>query len=103
MEEKKDEKKDAKKEEEIAKITLYADGESVDFYVLEETRINGMNYLLVTDSEEEEDGECYVLKDTSRDDEEEAVYEFVENEAELDYMFKIFTELLGDEDVEIVK
>lgn len=85
------------------KITLYADGESVDFYVLEETRINGMNYLLVTDSDEEEDGECYVLKDVSRDDEEEAVYEFVENEAEMDYMFRIFTELLGDEDVEIVK
>ena len=40
------------------KITLQTDnGESVDFYVLEETRINGMNYLLVTDSEEEEDGE----------------------------------------------
>lgn len=85
------------------KITLYADGDSVDFYVLEETRINGMNYLLVTDSDEEEDGECYVLKDVSRDDEEEAVYEFVENEAEMDYMFRIFTELLGDEDVEIVK
>ncbi|MDO4326100.1 MAG: DUF1292 domain-containing protein [bacterium] len=85
------------------KITLYADGESVDFYVLEETRINGMNYLLVTDSDEEEDGECYVLKDVSRDDEEEAVYEFVENEAEMDYMFRIFTELLSDEDMEIVK
>ena len=39
------------------KITLQTDtGESVDFYVLEETRINGMNYLLETDSEEEEDG-----------------------------------------------
>ena len=49
------------------KITLQTDtGESVDFYVLEETRINGMNYLLVTDSEEEEDGECYILKDVSK-------------------------------------
>ena len=48
------------------KITLQTDtGEAVDFYVLEETRINGMNYLLVTDSEEEEDGECYILKDVS--------------------------------------
>ena len=49
------------------KITLQTDtGEAVDFYVLEETRINGMNYLLVTDSEEEEDGECYILKDVSK-------------------------------------
>ena len=39
------------------KITLQTDtGEAVDFFVLEETRINGMNYLLVTDSDEEEDG-----------------------------------------------
>ena len=48
------------------KITLQTDnGEAVDFYVLEETRINGMNYLMVTDSNEGEDGECYVLKDVS--------------------------------------
>ena len=33
------------------------------FYVLEETRINGTNYLLVTDSEEDdEEGECYIFK-----------------------------------------
>ena len=32
------------------KITLVTDdGGAVDFYVLEETRINGMSYLLVTD------------------------------------------------------
>ena len=32
-------------------ITLETgDGERVDFYVLEETRISGMNYLLVTAS-----------------------------------------------------
>ena len=49
------------------KITLQTDtGEAVDFYVLEETRINGMNYLLVTDSEDEdEDGECYIFMATA--------------------------------------
>lgn len=87
------------------KITLMTDaGEEVDFFVLEETRINGMNYLLVTDSEEDdEDGECYVLKDLSKPEEEEAVYEFVEDDDELDYMFKIFTELMEDMNVEIKK
>ena len=87
------------------KILMVTDtGEEVEFYVLEETRINGMNYLLVTDSEEDDDeGECYVLKDVSKADEEEAVYEFVEDDDEIDYLFKIFTELMKDMDVEIKK
>lgn len=86
------------------KITLRSDqGELVDFYVLEETRINGMDYLLVTDSKEDEDGECYVLKDMSDSSDSEAVYEFVENEDELDYVYRIFTELLEDMDVELQK
>ncbi len=91
--------------EQEEKITLQTDdGESVDFYVLEETRINGMNYLMVTDAEDEdEEGECYILKDVSGADESEAVYEFVENDDELDYLFKIFTELLSDMEVEIRK
>lgn len=84
-------------------ITLETDeGESVDFYVLEETRINGMSYLLVTDTEDE-DGECYILKDKSKAEEEEAVYEFVEDDDEIDYLFKIFTELMEDMDVELEK
>lgn len=73
------------------KITLQTeDGEFVDFYVLEETRINGMNYLMVTDSEDdEEDGECYILKDVSKAEDSDAVYEFVENDDELDYLYRI--------------
>ena len=86
------------------KITLQTDtGEAVDFFVLEETRINGMNYLLVTDSEEEEDGECYILNDVSKAEDSEAVYEFVENDDEMDYLFKIFTELMEDMEVELQK
>lgn len=86
------------------KITLTAEGnETVDFFVLEETRINGMNYLLVTDSQDDEDGECYILKDLSGAEDAEAVYEFVENDAEIDYLLNIFTELMEDMDVEIEK
>ena len=86
-------------------ITLETDdGEKVDFYVLEETRINGMNYLLVTDAEEDdEEGECYILKDKSRAEDAEAVYEFVEDDDEIDYLFKIFTELIDDMDVDLEK
>lgn len=87
------------------KITLETDtGELVDFYVLEETRINGMNYLMVTDSEEDdEEGECYILKDVSKAEDSDAIYEFVENDDELDYLYRIFTELLEDMEVEIQK
>ena len=49
---------------------LTDDGGMVDFFVLEETRINGENYLLVTDSGEEEDCDFYILKDISRPEDE---------------------------------
>lgn len=84
------------------KITMVTDSdETVDFYVLEETRISGVNYLLVTDAEEEdEDGECYILKDLSEAEAAEAVYEFVEDDQEIDDLYKIFSELLEDVDIE---
>ena len=86
------------------KITMTADsGESVDFYVLEETRIGGTDYLLVTDEMDDEDGEFYILKDLYGAEDDQAVYEFVENDEELDYLYRIFSELLNDADVEIEK
>ena len=86
-------------------ITLETeDGERVDFYVLEETRINGTNYLLVTDSEEDdEEGECYILKDQSKAEDADALYEFVEDDEEMDYLYKIFAELMDDMDVDLEK
>ena len=85
-------------------ITLVTDsGESVDFYVLEETRINARSYLLVTDAPEGEDGECYILKDMSGQQDAEAVYEFVEDDRELDGLMGVFEELLSDADVELEK
>ena len=87
------------------KITLVTDdGGAVDFYVLEETRINGMSYLLVTDAaDDDEEGECYILKDLSESDDADALYEFVEDDNEIDHLFKIFSELLEDADVDIEK
>ena len=40
----------------MERITFKPDGEDaeVDFYVLEQTTIGGVNYILVTDAEEEE-------------------------------------------------
>ena len=38
--------------------------ENEEFFVLEQTKLNGVSYILVTDSEED-DAECWILKDTS--------------------------------------
>lgn len=80
---------------------LTDDGSMVDFFVLEETRINGKNYLMVTDSQEEEDGECYILKDISRPEDSEAIYEFVEDDEELDFLYRIFLELVSDMEIDL--
>ena len=87
----------------MEKLTFVTeDQESVDFYIIEETRVNGINYLLVNESEDEEDeeAEAYILKDTSKAEDTEAVYEFVESEEELDAVSRIFAELLEDMDLE---
>ena len=76
------------------------DNEVVDFYILEETRINGINYILVTDSEDDEEAEAYILKDTSSEESIEASYEFVEDNNELSAVGKVFEELLEDIDLE---
>ena len=38
------------------------DGEQIQFYVVEQTRVNGKDYILVTETEDEE-AEAYILKD----------------------------------------
>ena len=62
---------------------LTDDNEKVSFYVLEETRVNGMNYLLVSE-QDSLDAECYILKDVSSQESAEAAYEFVEDDDELE-------------------
>ena len=84
------------------KIFFCPDGETeaVGFFVLEETRISGMDYILVADTLEG-DGNCYILKDVSEAESPEAVYEMVENSSELDYLMGIFSQLLDDVDIEL--
>ena len=75
-------------------------GECLEFYVLEQTRINNRDYLLVT-VDEDGDSDAFVLKDLSEDTEKEAVYEIVEEEAELEAIAKVFSEMLEDVDIEL--
>ncbi|WP_274970816.1 DUF1292 domain-containing protein [Lachnoanaerobaculum orale] len=78
---------------------LSEDGENIKLSVLEETKINGISYILVTDSFEGEDGECYIMKDISNGDSEDANYIFVEDENELDVVFEIFEKMMDDIDI----
>lgn len=85
----------------MERITFKMDGENaiVDFYVLEQTTIGGVNYILVTDAEEEEDGEAYILKASPEADGDEQVYCMVENEAELAAVAGVFENMLDDIDL----
>lgn len=84
-------------------IITFDDDEEVEFFVLEQAQLMGVNYYLVAPSEEEnEEDECYVLKEnTNENDDEFGMYEFVEDEKELEVLFPIFEELLEDSDMEV--
>lgn len=83
------------------KFNISETGEEVEFYIVDETRINNRNYLLVTESddESEEETDAYILKDVSDASDTEAVYEIVEDDDELDYVSRIFSEMLDDVDI----
>lgn len=85
----------------LEKITFNPEGQDpVEFFVLEQTRINGVNYILVTDFEEG-DGEALILKDISKDGEEESVFTIVSDDDELAALAGVFENML--EDVEFVQ
>ncbi|HBA62907.1 MAG TPA: DUF1292 domain-containing protein [Lachnospiraceae bacterium] len=75
-------------------------GETVDFFVLEQTKISGCTYILVTDSEED-DAQCLILKDKSNAQDRESLYEIVDDDEELAAVSKVFEELLEDVDIEM--
>ena len=85
----------------MEKITFVPDGEeAVEFYVLEQTTIAGVNYILVTDAEEDEEGEAYILKDVSDSESDERVYNMLEDEKEFDAVAAVFENML--EDIELI-
>ncbi len=69
--------------------------ESVEFYVLEQTRIGGIDYILVTDTVEE-DAEALILRDMSQPGEEQALYEIVTDDEELSAVAAVFENMLDD-------
>ena len=83
----------------LEKITFRPEVEEpVEFYVLEQTRIGGHNYILVTDVEEG-DGDALILKDMSQDGEEESIYDVVSDDEELEAVSGVFADMLEDIDL----
>ena len=81
-------------------------GEERDFYVLEQTTLNGFHYLLVEDGSadpEDEEVEVLIMKGVAdaAGDEEWAAYELVEDEEELIAVFKVFEQLMDDINFEV--
>lgn len=89
-------------QEEVQKVSFTDEnGEEILFYVLEQTRIGAVNYLLVTDSLTEEEAEALILKETGMSEDEDLVYDIVEDDTELAAISKVFGELLEDIDIEM--
>ena len=73
-------------------------GESMELYVLETTRLQGIDYYLASDVEQG-DGNCYILKELPARDGEDPLYEIVSDEGLLDYLASIFGEQMDDADI----
>lgn len=84
----------------VEKISFKPNGEEeVEFYVLEQVRLNGYNYLLVTE-DAEGDGIGYIMKDVAGAEDKESVYVMVEDDVEMDAVAEMFEDMLDD--VELV-
>ncbi len=79
------------------KITMTADGEELTFYIVEQTTLGNINYLLVTDSEDEE-AEAFIMKEVGAET-EDAFYSFVEDDVEFEAIARVFEELLENVDL----
>jgi hypothetical protein len=83
------------------KIVFYTDTDEVEFYVIEQTRINDVNYILVADSMDDE-AEALILKETvNEEDAEDVTYSEIEDDVELEAIYRVFSEILDDIDIEM--
>ena len=86
------------KEEKLIFTTV--DDEKIEFEIIEQTIINGNNYLLVCDSDAPEDeADAYILREKKNEDganDTEVIYDEVVDDIELQAVAKVFVELLDD-------
>ncbi len=73
--------------------------ECVEFYVVEQTTIRNINYLMVT-VDEEGDSDAFILKELPGDDDSDTTYQMVDDDKELEAIAKVFAELMEDVDLQ---
>ncbi len=88
----------------MEKIILDSEeGEEISFFVIDETKLNGVQYLLVSeqdpDNSEDEEGDATIMKCVTEEG-DDCVYEFVTDDAEWDAVISVFSELLDEVDIE---
>lgn len=86
----------------MKKLQFMPEGEThpVGFFVLEETKLAGKQYLLVTDSEDG-DGEALILRSDPEDTDPDSTYEIVEDEKELSAVLLLMRDSLEELGIEI--
>ena len=84
------------------------DGDNEELNVLWQTRLSGVNYLLVSDAEiedlEDDDAtvDVFIIKEEEvSEDGEDVLYKIVEDEKEILTVSKVFEEMMDDVDFEI--
>ena len=70
--------------------------ESVEFFVLEQTKLSGNQYLLVSDVEEGDENALILKEIATGEEKKENVYEVVEDDMELGAVAAVFESLLED-------
>lgn len=84
----------------MEKIAFALEGEETAwFYVLEQTKVGGRHYILVTE-EEKGDSDAFILKEISEGKDTESIYEIVEDDTELSAVAAVFENLLEDIEIE---
>lgn len=80
----------------MEKITFTLDtNETAELFVLEQTKLFGNSYILVTE-EEEGDAEAMILKEIAGSKNGDITYEIIEDETELRAVADVFENLLED-------
>ncbi len=83
------------------KIVFDTEDGEIEFFVIEQTMLGGVNYILVTDDIDGEEADFLILKETGSEDDEYVSYDIIENDEELKSLIAIFNELVDDFDLEV--
>lgn len=83
-------------------IVLKGDNnDDIKVRVIEQTVVNNATYLLVEDLNDNDDLSCFILKDTSNSNDEDANYTILDNDDEFDKLAEIFKNILEKDDIEL--